>query len=557
MALNQTYPGGQTGLAPNINLTGYNQAGTQQGQQPTISNILVATAAPTATQRALTSEAIRRHAETASRAGPGVFWQVSRPTRTLKLTGAIAYVGKNYPGREGYNRFVYWPDFRVAGTVNEIYSAFRQAGVQNVSISGRDIPLSEETILRASLDPLNPAQRTTIEQTSALATNTGGKPRARHTLAEYIMIGNALKAASKRSTTAVTGSTTGSAGTGAGRGGRSPQANQQRLIQDFSRVMDQAMSGVEVPKVFDVTRFDANKFTSARQVTPPKSGRATAIRPVISINGRQIAVPVIAQPAGAANFAAFVQTIIANSKYAGAAQAILQAFNQSLQQRSTAVGVQGQQGGFAPTQGGVMNLLGQASTGTVGGFQPQQTAVGGFQPQQTVGGFQPQQTVGGVQLPQTGYQLPQTSAGFQLPQTGGGFQLPQTGGGFQLPQTGGGFQLPQLGQPTNPNILTQLGAASGGASPQGSPGGLGSPSPVNGLGLPLGSQFPTVGGTNALGSPRLGIAGGLNLPSIANTQLPSVGGQGTAFNLPTVSTTGGAFPTVSLPTGLQGSPQGY
>lgn len=593
MALNQTLSGFQTGLAPNVNLTGVPQLGTQQTQQPTISNILVGTAAPAATQRALTTDAIQRHVAAAAKAGPGTFWQVSKPTRTLKLTGALAYVNKNFPGREGVNRFVYWPDFRVAGTVSDIVSAFRQAGVQNVTVNGQSMPLTEQLIMQAALDPLNPNHRALIEQASEQTAGAPGKPKARHSLEEYILIGNALKAASKQATTAVTGGGAGArGGAGAGgRGGRSPQANQQRLVQAFNQLMTQALSlgpGQDVGRVFDVTRFDATKFTNARLVTPPKpkSTRTTAIRPVISINGRQIQVPVIAQPVGAANFAAFAQTIIAQSQYAQAAQAILQAFNQTLQQRSTAVGVQTQEIA-APAAGGIMNLLGQAQQG---GFQLPPT---GIQQQQL------QQLPQVNQFPnQAGFQLPTANIGSGLPNVGqlnqGGFQLPSTNiggglpniGGFQLPSTNIGSGLPSVGQLNQgANIMNQLGAASGSGSPLGarSPGfGATSPAPITGgiqlpssgntpsmntqlpafnlggpsVSGPSGFSLPIVGGSNQ-NLPIIGGSGGFNLPMVGgqNFALPSSGGQNMFGGLPSVGGGSSAFPSVSLPSVNTGSPQ--
>jgi hypothetical protein len=100
---------------------------------------------------------INRHVLNVRRQRKYFFVKVDNPTRTLILTGAINWVAKNYPNREGYERFVYWPTYRMAGTINDIVKFFRQNGVNEVyDINGNLVPLSEEVIARSSFDPLNP-----------------------------------------------------------------------------------------------------------------------------------------------------------------------------------------------------------------------------------------------------------------------------------------------------------------------------------------------------------------------------------------------------------------
>lgn len=81
---------------------------------------------------------------------------------------AYTYAATRYPGRQGYDQFVLWPDLRVAGTVNQIVDILRKAGFKTVPIgelyrltngqmgspSGK-YPLTEQLIYENSLNPLN------------------------------------------------------------------------------------------------------------------------------------------------------------------------------------------------------------------------------------------------------------------------------------------------------------------------------------------------------------------------------------------------------------------
>lgn len=461
------------------------QAGQQTMQQPTMTGISVGAAPQQAQQRQLTGESIRRHNESATRKGQNVYWQVTRPGRELKLTGALAYVarpGSQYAGRQGNQRFVYWPRYRVAGTVQDIVNNFRLSGDPNLA------GLTEQQVFGDSIDPLNPQHAQGLQNLVTQAGEAGagtGARRPRHSLEEYIMVGQAIKAASKGATSAGGASITGGRGGGAGRGGaKDPTANRARLIQDFQQLMQQAgtlPAGQDLPRILNVTGFDPARFTKAVRIQPAPGPRATAIRPSIVVNGRRIPVPISAQPGGAANVEAFVQNVIGQSQYAQYAPQILQSFREQLQQRQS------------------------AGAGTAQNFMPQQVLGLGGQMGQLPGGFQAAPQIGQSVFP-GGFQAapgPAINVMSQLQQGAGSPGSPGSSGAGS-PRTprnlgaAGGFTLPNFGQ---------------GVSLQGGGGlaGLGQATQLPGVSLP-----GTIGGLGGLGT-QLPTAG---LPTVGRIQLP-------------------------------------
>jgi len=387
--------------------------------QPAITGITVGTTAPTAQVRMLTQEAIGRHIANAQKAGPLVYWQVARPARQLKLTGAITYVNRNFAAQPPDNRFVYWERYRVAGLVSDIVNAFRQAGVN----------VTPEMVRSEALDPLNPEHRARIEGVTAAAPAVE-KPKAKHTFEEYIQIGQALKASAKAQAGVPTVK-----GVPTARGGRSPEANRARLVAELTQAMQTVLAGMEVPRVFDVTKFDPTKFSGARKVAPPKSARATAIRPMINVQGRMVALPIIAQPAGAGNFRAFIQTVLAATPYAQYGDDAIAAFNARLQPITMApqfaqfmpkiapaapMAPQYPEAGPFPTYGGVPSVMEQLGGVRSGSVSPRSGAVSpagaAFQLPQVGGAGLP--TVGGVALPTVGGAALPAVGGVSLPRVG-------------------------------------------------------------------------------------------------------------------------------------------
>ncbi len=97
------------------------------------------------------------------------YWQVTKPSRVLTFSNAPRYVEKTYPNAQGANRFVYWPDYKVAGTISDIVNTFQNAGINQVhvgtlySMSNGQIgcppgilPLSEQVVANCAFDSLNP-----------------------------------------------------------------------------------------------------------------------------------------------------------------------------------------------------------------------------------------------------------------------------------------------------------------------------------------------------------------------------------------------------------------
>lgn len=97
---------------------------------------------------------------------PDIYWKVEKPNRTLKLSGSTRYVTKNHLYGHGYDRFVYWPDYKVAGKISDIVNAFRNAGIQQVEVGNlfgmsngqlgcrpRSDIISEQLVAECSFDP--------------------------------------------------------------------------------------------------------------------------------------------------------------------------------------------------------------------------------------------------------------------------------------------------------------------------------------------------------------------------------------------------------------------
>ncbi len=116
------------------------------------------------------------------------YWLVSDPTRYVTLDLVNLGVDNEYLGAMNYDRFVYWPDYYVAGRVHEIVSRFRQAGVTNVHVGElhklsngkfgdpfKVVPLTEENIMANSLDPLNPVHQKFIMNQNVSKKSNGHK----------------------------------------------------------------------------------------------------------------------------------------------------------------------------------------------------------------------------------------------------------------------------------------------------------------------------------------------------------------------------------------------
>ena len=104
------------------------------------------------------------------------------------------------------------------------------------------------------------------------------------------------------------------------------------LINTFTDLMDQILSGNDPHRVLNVTHFDPVNIIRATTTIAPTGPRATAIRPVITVNGQQVRVPIIAQPyIGLTGLIGFLNSVVAYSRYAEFVPEILQSFQSQLQ----------------------------------------------------------------------------------------------------------------------------------------------------------------------------------------------------------------------------------
>jgi len=288
----------------------------------------------------LTTDSITKHTASADGKGPYTYWQLDHPNRTLQLGSAVRYVNQNHSGLSGVSRFVYFPDYRVAGYADLIAQKFAAAGVTQINVTGlgsgqqRTVQTTAENVYANSYDPLNPQHAAALD---SIPKGTAPKSQAKYSLQQYINIGTKIKSL-KLDCLPV--GTSGASGVAVRRGGRSPDANLATLVAIFDNDMDALLRspGMDVADVRDVTSFNAQKVTGALKKKPPKGARATAIRPMVGIQGRDISVPIIAQPRGASNLEAFVNTVVKRSRYANAAGPILDSFNkQMVRQQQTKI----------------------------------------------------------------------------------------------------------------------------------------------------------------------------------------------------------------------------
>ena len=441
--------------------------------------------------KSFTREAIEKNYKRVSAGDNKVaYWKVESPNQALQLRTAADYVQKKYPNAVGTAQFVYNPQYQVAGTANQIAAALQQAGFQ----------ITADQILASSINPLNPEHRGYIER----MVGPRGAPQRRElsvSLDEGIAIGNAIRLSKGKNPIVSNQEKTAAGISRGGGGGKSPQANAQRLVNQFNQYMTAIINGGDPTAigVLNVSKFDPVKFTDVR------SGKAarTDIRPEISYQGRTIQVPLVVKAnkvvdGGTTAFQNFVQMIVRNSQYATAADAILSSYNQRASRPAAPQGgvpLSGLQGFI----GGV-GAVGQAPAPTL--QAPTFASSTGF-PTQFGAGLPPQ--FGAGLPPQFGAGPPtQFGAGTTLP-----LALP-VGGPPPTVGGGGAILLPGFGASQQPVGLASPGLV-GGASPS-----SGSQSPRGGrplAGLQQVGGLPTLPTTVGLPTlPPLQRGGGTTLP---------------------------------------------
>ena len=108
-----------------------------------------------------------------ARSESNVYWEITNPTNKIRLSDATNYVYSNHPN----DRFVYWPDNRVAGSVSDIVNIFSGLGLRRFANDGilfrlsngrfgrppMTMDLTEENVYLNSFDPTIEEHRQLIE----------------------------------------------------------------------------------------------------------------------------------------------------------------------------------------------------------------------------------------------------------------------------------------------------------------------------------------------------------------------------------------------------------
>lgn len=121
---------------------------------------------------------IPRWTEGARNAGNHTYWQLRNPSNLLRLADAPNFVREFYPNAQEGDRFIYWPDLLVAGTINDIVNTLSLSGVNRFETNGdlyrlsngrfgqpvgTSMDLTGDNVYANSLDPLNPEHERFIE----------------------------------------------------------------------------------------------------------------------------------------------------------------------------------------------------------------------------------------------------------------------------------------------------------------------------------------------------------------------------------------------------------
>ncbi len=305
-----------------------------------------------ATHKALTQAAIFEHArragEKARTSGVEKFWKVEKPSQPLALSGARKFVAKHpmYESAQprSANNFIYYPDFRVAGTIQEIGNALYGAGITTMPVGALNamtrgafgdragqVQVTADNLYNNSIDPRNPQHEAFILSITPARGAGGSVARAKGPsmpIAQWAAIAGAIQ---KTTATKGEGKTKAKGKGGGGGGTKDPEANRANRVRDFDAAMTVAVGGGMPAKVIDVTAFDAKSNTKARNKDAPKPSatgvmRSKARRLTINFNGRPVLLPVISQDHADENLRAYVNNVVARSQqYGGAAPAILEA----------------------------------------------------------------------------------------------------------------------------------------------------------------------------------------------------------------------------------------
>lgn len=297
-----------------------------------------------ATRRVVNSELLQRRMKSAADKGDHVYITGEDLGSYRVLPGAVAYVQKKHPMGQGMSRFVYFPDYRLAGTVQEIVSILQKTGQNQINVGGLNrltggrfgspmgtAPLSPEIIFANSFDPLNADHAAFIISLKKIRGAGSASKKAAQPIAAWVEIATILSKMSgsekvKSSKAAKKASP------------KSVQSNLAQRVADFNAAMDAVLEG-RATQLLKVTDFNSESNTKVTKVDAPADpARSHSKRPEITVNGRVVQVPIVVKlPEGRDNFERYVRAVVAQSKYAQFAQAILDAVNQQKQIAPVAV----------------------------------------------------------------------------------------------------------------------------------------------------------------------------------------------------------------------------
>ena len=95
-------------------------------------------------------------------------WLVMRPNNYVTMDLTTLSVDESYLTASGADRFVFFPDYSVAGRIKDILNRFNEGGLSSVTVGAlynmsdrrlgspqKTLHLTEETLINNSLDPLN------------------------------------------------------------------------------------------------------------------------------------------------------------------------------------------------------------------------------------------------------------------------------------------------------------------------------------------------------------------------------------------------------------------
>lgn len=279
----------------------------------------------------LTEKTIHAKKAFAENKGPFTYWQVSMPKRsTLSLTGALSYVKKMHDNPQNVEDiFVYWPDYRVAGTIGNIVHEFTEAGLNNVGVGelyhlsdneyGNEygnIALSVDAVKNNSIDPL---ENTSL--VNKIISQTGSKGDIEK-LRSNTMLGKQLEKQIKTQKPTMT---------------QSMATKKKTLVSSFNDRMDKLVAEEPINKIFDVNMFDMQRFTGVKNRTDTLK-RSKGIQPVITINGTEIKTPIVADAKAFIPFQHFVYTIVKDSDYAPYVNEMINSFIQQTKSRKMCAG---------------------------------------------------------------------------------------------------------------------------------------------------------------------------------------------------------------------------